>query len=132
MDTSRLRLKILDLAKERSDLEARLLKHERFAKGSLVSLRTRCGKKGCRCHTAKKHRHGPTLYLSLNIQGRTRMVYVPKEWVEKTRALVEESRSYKKARRDWLGINQRLWEMFMEMERLKTNPLPYEPKKKKG
>jgi len=130
MELSRLRLQVRDLAKQRADLEDRLIKHERFLKGSLVDLRTRCGKQSCRCAKSKKQRHGPRLYLSINLHGKTRMVYVPKQWSEKTRSLVEQARSYRAARKQWLKINQRLWKIFMEMERLKTQPLPYEPKKK--
>lgn len=130
MDLAHLRLRILDLAKERSDLETRLIMHERFVRGSPVYVRTRCGKAGCRCQKSKKQRHGPMLYLSLNLGGRTRMVYVPKEWAEKTRTLVEQARSFRAARKQWLKINRELWKFFMEMERLKTGPLPYEPKQK--
>ena len=50
--------------------------------------------------------------------------------MEKTRMLVEQARSFRAARKEWLKINQQLWKIFMEMERLKTQPLPYEPKKK--
>lgn len=130
MDISRLRLHVLDLAKERSCLENRILTHERFVKGSLVYLRTRCGKLNCRCRLSKKQRHGPRLYVSIVLQGKQRMVYVPKDWEEKTRALVEQARSFRTARKQWLKINQQLWKIFMEMERLKTGPLPYEPKRK--
>jgi hypothetical protein len=130
MELSRLRLNALDLAKERSDLEARLLKRERFVKGSMVYLRTRCGKPNCRCQRSKKQRHGPRLYVSVVLKGKQRMVYVPKDWEEKTQALVEQAKSFRLARKEWLKINQRLWKMFMDMERLKTQSLPYEPKKK--
>ncbi len=58
------------------------------------------------------------------------MVYVPKDWEEKTRALVEQAKSFRAARKQWLKINHRLWKIFMDMERLKTQSLPYEPKKK--
>jgi hypothetical protein len=58
------------------------------------------------------------------------MVYIPKEWAGKTRALIEQAKAFRMARKQWLKINQRLWRIFMEMERLKTQPLPYEPKKK--
>lgn len=127
MDLSSLRSRVLDLAKERSDLEARLLKHERFVKGSLVSLRTRCGKLNCRCQKSKRQRHGPRLYISISVRGRQRMVYVPKAVMEQTLSLVEQARSFRTARKQWLKINQRLWKIFMEMERLKTRPLPHEP-----
>lgn len=130
MNISRLRLRVLNLVKERSALEARLLKHERFVKGSLVYLRTSCGKPNCRCQRSKKHRHGPRLYVSIVLQGKQRMVYVPKDWVEKTSALVEQARSFRATRKQWLKIDGQLWKIFMDMERLKTQSLPYEPKKK--
>ncbi len=130
MNISRLRLRVLNLVNERSALEARLLKHERFVKGSLVYLRTSCGKPNCRCWRSKKHRHGPRLYVSIVLEGRQRMVYVPKDWVEKTSALVEQARSFRAARKQWLKIDGQLWKIFMDMERLKTQSLPYEPKKK--
>jgi len=79
MNISRLRRNILDLAQERSGLEARIIKHERFVKGSPVYLRTRCGKPSCRCRGAKRHRHGPRLYVSIVVSGKQRMVYVPKD-----------------------------------------------------
>ena len=130
MDISRLRSRVLDLAKERSDLEARLIMHEHFVKGSPVYLRTRCGKPSCRCRKSKRHRHGPRLYLSLSYKGKQRMVYVPKALMERTEELVEQARSFRAARKNWLKINQGLWKIFMEMERLKTRPLPHEPKQK--
>ena len=58
------------------------------------------------------------------------MVYVPKDWVEKTSVLVEQARSFRAARKQWLKIDGQLWKIFMDMERLKTQSLPYEPKKK--
>jgi hypothetical protein len=58
------------------------------------------------------------------------MVYVPRDWVEKTSALVEQARSFRAARKQWLKIDGQLWKIFMDMERLKTQSLPYEPKKK--
>lgn len=130
MDLSHLRLCVLQLAKERSNLESRLLRHERFVKGSLVYLRTRCGKSNCRCQMSKRQRHGPRLYVSIIYEGKQRMVYVPKALVEKTHLLVEQAQSFRAARKEWLKINQQLWKIFMDMERLKTQPLPHEPKKR--
>ena len=130
MDTSRLRLRIRDLAHERSILEERLLQHERLAKGSLVRVRTRCGQPNCRCKKSRRHRHGPHLYLSLAIRGKTRMVYVPQAWAEQTEAWIKAAQSHRAARRKWLKIQKELWMIFVAMERLKSLPLPYGPKKK--
>lgn len=132
MDISHLRLKARDLAHERLGLETRLLAHERFVKGCLVRLRTRCGQPDCRCKQSPKYRHGPYLYLSVSARGKTRMIHVPKGWAEKTEGWVKSAQSYRAARKEWITIQKELWNIFMRMERLKAQALPYGPGKKAG
>ena len=132
MDLSRLRLKVRDLTHERLGLENRLLLHERLLKGCLVRVRTRCGQPNCRCKKSRKHRHGPHLYLSVNVRGKTRMIHVPKAWVEKTEVWAKSTQSYRAARREWLTIQKELWKIFMRMEQLKAQALPYGPEPKEA
>lgn len=132
MDISRLRLKARDLAHERLGLENRLLAHERFVRGCLVRLRTRCGQPDCRCKLSRKHRHGPHLYLSVSARGKTRMIHVPKAWVGRTEVWTRSAQSYRAARKKWLAIQKDLWKIFMQMEQLKAQALPYGPGKKEG
>jgi hypothetical protein len=132
MDISHLRLKARDLAHERLGLENRLLAHERFVKGCLVRLRTRCGQPDCRCRQSRKHRHGPYLYLSVSARGKTRMIHVPQAWTGKTEGWVKSAQSYRAARKEWIAIQKDLWKIFMQMERLKAQALPYGPEKKAG
>ena len=44
--------------------------------GSLVSRYTRCKRPGCKC--GKGEPHGPFLYLSRKVEGKTRWTYVGK------------------------------------------------------
>jgi len=127
MDLSHLRLKMRYLARERLRMENRLLMHERLARGCLVRVRTRCGQPNCRCKKSDKYRHGPHLYLSVNVDGKTRMIHVPKAWVAQTEGWVKSAQSYRKTRKEWLKIQKNLWKVFMQMEQLKTQELPYGP-----
>ncbi len=57
----------------RSRLSQLLHDHEVLC-GSVVSMARRCGKAGCRCEQGEKH---VSLYLSVKIKGKRRMVYIP-------------------------------------------------------
>ena len=48
-----------------------------------------CGKAGCRCNQGEKHE---SLYLSVKIKGKRRMVYVPGDLEEEGRRCVEAYR----------------------------------------
>lgn len=64
---------------------AQLLHDHELIGGSVVSMARRCGKKGCRCRTGEKH---VSLYLSIKLQGKRRMVYIPAELEEEVRRRV--------------------------------------------
>lgn len=55
-------------------------------RGSLVSMARTCGKAGCHCQQGEKH---TSLYLSVRLNNRRRMIYVPpamedsvRDWVQ--------------------------------------------------
>lgn len=52
-------------------LVARLPDWTQIVRGSLVRYRLTCGGKKCRCR--KGFKHGPYWYLSVNLDGRTKM-----------------------------------------------------------
>ena len=68
----------------RSRLAQLLHDHEVIA-GSVVSMARRCGKKGCHCEQGEKH---VSLYLSVKVKGKRRMVYIPAELEEQVRRAV--------------------------------------------
>jgi transposase len=74
--------------------------------GSLQEQRRRCGKEGCRC--TRGELHGPYLYLSLRVGGRTRMLYVPAELAGQVREAVKTNAKMESALGEISAINLEL------------------------
>ena len=68
---------------------AQLLHDHELILGSVVSMARTCGKKGCRCQTGDKH---VSLYLSIKLEGKRRMVYIPADLEEEVSRRVEAYR----------------------------------------
>lgn len=58
--------------------------------GSLVTMRRTCGKEGCRCRTRRRHRHR-SLYLSVRLGRKRRLLYVPADWEHRVTEWVRRS-----------------------------------------
>jgi hypothetical protein len=56
-------------------------------RGSLLVRRRVCGKSNCRCAQGQLHE---SLYLAISAEGRTRQLFVPKDWEERVRQWVAE------------------------------------------
>ena len=65
---------------------AQLIHQDGMLRGTLLSRRRICGKASCRC--AKGHLH-ESLYLVVSEGGRTRQLYVPKDWEALVRRWVQ-------------------------------------------
>jgi len=75
------------LSRQERELYSRarqLLNESGLIRGNLVEMRRVCGKKTCHCRSdpEKKHR---SLYLSLSVDGKPRMVYIPSDWEKRVR-----------------------------------------------
>src|SRR5437870_5150761 len=57
-------------------------------RGSLVTMRRACGKSGCRCNEGQLH---VSLYLSVRVGQRRKMIYVPPELEPRVREWVASS-----------------------------------------
>lgn len=101
-----------------------------MVEGSVVEVRTVCGKAGCRCLRGKRYRHGPYLHLSLFRDGRTRMIHLPREWEDEVKTGVAAARAYRQARQAWRALGRRMDKLWCLVEENRRH-LPYEPKKKK-
>ena len=73
--------------KARSAL-AKLVHQRRLLRGSLVTMARTCGTAGCKCNRGQKH---VSLYLSIRVKGRRKMIYVPSAWEERIRSWVRTS-----------------------------------------
>ncbi len=69
----------------RSEL-AQLLSQKAILRGSLLVRQRVCGKANCKCARGEKHE---SLYLVVTEGGRTRQLYVPKDWESRVRRWVE-------------------------------------------
>lgn len=73
--------------------------------GSLALTHRRCGKENCRCAQGEGH---PQWSLTFMVEGKKRVEWIPEEWVEQIRPLVEQGREYKQAVADVLAANAEL------------------------
>ena len=126
---SRWRVQVRAVQAERETLESALMGSGPLVEGSVVEVRTVCGKAGCRCRSSKRNRHGPYLHLSLFRNGKTRMIHLPKEWEEEVKAGVAAARAFRKARQQWRALEKRMDKLWRLVEKSRRH-LPYEPKKK--
>jgi hypothetical protein len=72
--------------KARSRL-AQLIGGHGLMRGSLLVRRRRCGKPTCRCARGEGHE---SLYVVITEKGRTRQLFVPKDWEPRVRQWVED------------------------------------------
>ena len=64
---------------------AQILHGQDMIRGCVVSMARACGKAGCRCARGEKH---VSLYLSVKMDGRRRMLYLSPELEEEARRCV--------------------------------------------
>jgi len=57
-------------------------------RGSLVSMARTCGKAGCHCQQGERH---TSLYLSVRLNNRRRMIYVPPAMEDSVRGWVQNA-----------------------------------------
>ena len=73
------------------DARSRLVKRCSEApllRGTLVTMRRKCGKAGCRCTEGELH---VSLYLAIRVGKRRKMIYIPAELEQPVREWVESS-----------------------------------------
>lgn len=66
-----------------------LISQRGVLRGSLLVRGRVCGKPNCKCARGQKHE---SLYLVISEGGRTRQLYVPKDWESRVRRWVEDHR----------------------------------------
>ncbi len=67
-------------------------------RGTLLERYLECSRPHCRCHQAKKYRHGPYYFLSIRRKDKSYHVYVPQQLKKKVQQWVT---NYQHA---WQGI----------------------------
>jgi len=73
----------------RSRLHQLLSRADGFLHGSLIEMARRCGNPRCRCASGDEHKHR-SLYLGQTLEGKTTMLYVPKDLERDVRRWAEQ------------------------------------------
>jgi hypothetical protein len=78
--------------------------------GTLVTRYFKCRRKGCAI-CREQGGHGPSYYLSICEDGRTRMIYVAKEHLEEVRKAIKDSRLLRDGLRELARRELAKWRM---------------------
>ncbi len=127
-DLRRLKERAASLTRERKAAERIILDAAAHTDGCLVEKYRKCGRPGCKC--ARGELHGPSLYISRRVEGKTRYDYVPKDKVDLAKVLVGRRTRLYKARAQIQKINQELNEVLDRIVGL--NRVEFPKKAEKG
>jgi len=89
-----------DERKARSRL-AQLMAGHGMMRGTLLVRRRRCGKPTCHCADGEGHE---SLYVVVSEEGRTRQLFVPKDWEQRVR--------------QWVAAHQQARQLMEEVSRI--------------
>ncbi len=111
---SALRSQVLNLQQQQLPaLLESFLGREPLLRGSLYTLRRRCGKSACRC--ARGQLHASTV-LSYRGQGRPQNISLPPEQLREVRKLTEDYRTFRKARTQLLRLVRQILALLDRIE----------------
>lgn len=79
--------------------------------GSLSLTHRRCGKPNCHCAKGKGH---PLWSLTFMVDGKKRVEWVPSDWIEEIRPLVEDGRQFKNAVAELFALNAQLMTLWRQ------------------
>jgi len=99
------------ILKKLASLEKKMSSCGSVMRGSVVTLKMTCGNKNCKCATDKNAKH-PAEYFSLNINKKTKLIYLGKTKLKRAKEL---NNNYLKL---WDIINQMT---LLNMELLKNS-----------
>jgi hypothetical protein len=112
-DISRLRQEVAHLDERRRKLLAPLLHPQEMVLGSFYLVYKRCGNPRCRC--AKGEKHGPFSYLSLRVEGKTKLTFVRKEDERWVKEQATNYRRYQKLMAQIRQIDQKILQILSQI-----------------
>ena len=102
LDPSKIRQELFSLIQDQFTLQKSLAQsRDKMVRGSLFQCYTACRKGHCKCTQGKKH--GPFLYVALQVKGKTVQRYVGKKEDE---GLVRKLKHYREFRQQRKELNQ--------------------------
>ena len=117
IDPSKIRQELSSLIQDQSTLQKSLVQsRDKMVKGSLFECYTACRKGHCKCTQGQKH--GPFLYVALQVKGKTVQRYVGKKQDE---GLVRKLKAYREFRRRRKELNRLNGQIYLEWNRLEES-----------
>ena len=113
---SRLRVALRDALKELETTLEVAFERSALVKGNVYELARKCGKPSCACTDGQLHR---SMVLSWSHQGKTRLMTIPPEKLDRLRANSERYLRYRGARARVTEIHQQILKLFDPIEKLR-------------
>jgi hypothetical protein len=109
-DASQFRCELRKLAEEGLDLASHAFSaHLPLIKGSVYSLRRKCGKSNCVCAQGKLH---PVWVLSASMDGKTRLKPIGDKDLDKVKKATDRYRQFRKSRARLVVIHRAMLELI--------------------
>jgi hypothetical protein len=96
-------MKTLKVLKRQKELLAKTMpKTMEVIKGTMVEMKKACGKPNCKCMRGEKHK---ALYVSQYVNGKPKMLFIPKAQEKRIRQCVENYKKIKRSINELSAIN---------------------------
>ena len=113
---SRLRSALQDALKELEATLAVVFERTALVKGNVYELARKCGKPTCACADGALHR---SMVLSWSHEGKTRLMTIPPEKLDRLRAASEQYLRYRRARARVTEIFKQILKLLDQIEKLR-------------
>ena len=121
MEAAELRKQIQQRQRELSDVLRALKQRRPLIRGSVYTLRRKCGKAVCRCQEGHLHE---SWVLSVPEKGRKRLRAVPQGQRPQWQQMTERYRRFRRARARLVKLFAEILQLVDELERERTVPPP--------
>jgi hypothetical protein len=114
---SRLRQQLRDLASAALGEIGPFLADEPLVKGTVYTLRRRCGKPTCHCASGAKHE---TVVMTASLDGKTRLWTLAEDQISQLRHRTERYRQFRRARAQVLKRQREMLRLIDAIEKART------------
>jgi len=113
MKEERLRQKILACFVDLAELQNKLITRKPMARGTVYELKTKCGKKNCRCMRGKLHKQ---MCIAITAGGKKRLRSLRGRELEKLEKLTNFHRGFRKARVKFIERTKEIVKLVNQLE----------------
>ena len=97
------------LKKKKNYLMNKLRNFDDFIRGSITTIKHKCGNKNCKCHLKGEKHSG--LYFSVNIKQKTKLIYLGNKNIDDLNVLLENYNKLKQLLDDIVLVNLEIFKI---------------------